>query len=235
MKSKKNKRGFTIMDIMITTAIISLLSSLFLFRITEAKKKAEDGQMKVQAHEVSNAIALYKNDHGGRAPLTSSGGGSGTPGVMHSENDPESDYVPTMQTLVDGGYLPEIPTSPDESSYFYGVSEDLENAVFLADLNNPIASNLSSGDSCQFLPEEAVEEPIFCTTTRTQPSVCTLVPAVTQTYCPQVGNCYTVLVSATTTSCTPEIPGQTICPEAGPQFETSLCDGSDQNNLCQCI
>ena len=223
------------MDILITAAIISLLSSLFLFRISEAKKKAEDGQMKVQAHEVSNAIALYKNDNGGRAPLTAvGGGGPGTPGVMHAEDNPDSDYLPTMQTLVDGGYLSQIPTSPDGSSYYYGVSENYEDAVFLADLNNPLASNLSSGDSCRFLPEESSQQ-MICTTTPAQPATCSVVPAVIQTYCPEVGNCYDVLVSATTTSCTPEIPAQTICPDSGPQFQASLCDGSDENNLCQCI
>jgi type II secretory pathway pseudopilin PulG len=234
MRFAKHKKGFTIMDVLISAAIVSLLSSLFLFRVSEAKKKAEDGQMKVQAHEVSNAIALYKNDNGGRAPLSTTGGGVGTPGVMHAENNPDSDYLPTMQTLVDNGYLSKIPTSPDGSSYFYGVSEDYEDAVFLADLNNPLSSNLSSGDSCQFLPEES-SQPLFCTTIPAQPATCSVVPAVTQTYCPEVGSCYTVLVSATTTSCTPEVPAQTICPDSGPQFQASLCDGSDENNLCQCI
>lgn len=149
----KKERGFTIMDILISTAIVSLLSSVFLFRVTEAKKKAEDSQMKVESQQVSNAVALYKQDHDGRAPLTTSSNTEGTVGVMHSEGDPDSDFLPTMQTLVSQGYLAEIPRSPSGSSYVYGVTEDGQ-VVFGAKLNNSSSSNLKN--SCQAVVDSQV-------------------------------------------------------------------------------
>lgn len=148
----KRQKGFTIMDILISTAIVSLLSSVFLFRVTEAKKKAEDSQMRVESQQVSNAVALYRQDHGGQPPITANGGGYGIVGVMHSEADPDSNYLPTMQTLVSEGYLAEIPRSPSGSSYVYGVSANGEDVVFAARMNN--SSNNSNYNSCSVVLDE---------------------------------------------------------------------------------
>jgi type II secretory pathway pseudopilin PulG len=127
-------RGFTIMDILLSAAIISLISSLVLFNVSEAKKKAEDGHMKVEAQQVSTAVTMYKEDHQNKAPLPVTAGGTG--GVKYKENDPE--YSESMQILVDEGYLPQIPYSPSGTSYQYAVSSDLENAFFMTSLNNPV-------------------------------------------------------------------------------------------------
>lgn len=123
------KGGFTLIDILLTAAIVSLLSSLFLFQVSEARKKADDSHMKVEAQQVSNAVALYKNDNNGRVPKPI----SVQPNTVYTETQQE--YQDSMQLLVDGGYLPEIPASPDEESYFYAVSEDLEEMAFVASLN----------------------------------------------------------------------------------------------------
>lgn len=133
------------MDILITTAIVSLLSSLFLFRVSEAKKKAEDGQLRAETHEVSNAVALYRANHDGQAPIS----GSGTLGIMHAESDPNSDYLPTMQMLVDQGYLSEIPRSQSGSKYVYGVTEDGQ-VVFGTKLN--YGSSANTKNSCPAVP-----------------------------------------------------------------------------------
>lgn len=142
-----NIKAFTLIDLLLSVAIVSLLSSLFLFNVTDAKKRAQDSQMQSETHEVANAVALYKADNNGFVPLTSTGGGTGTPGVMHSEADSASDYQSTMQTLVNGGYLARIPTSPSGMSYVYGTSEDQTSAVFATRLNKP--SSGSNKNSCQ--------------------------------------------------------------------------------------
>ncbi len=140
--SSKNKKGFTLIELLLVTGMISVLSSVIFFNITEAKKKGRDASMKADAQQISSAIALYKNDHNGFAPLKTSGGGDSTNiGITHNENDPNSDYIPTMQALVDGGYLSEIPYSPTGAGYMYAVSEDQIDAVFGVKLNNSIANN----------------------------------------------------------------------------------------------
>jgi type II secretory pathway pseudopilin PulG len=143
-----SSKGFTLIDILLAAAIVSLLSSLVLFQSGEAKKKAEDSQMQAEAQQVTRAVALYKNDHGGNPPPV---GGPGQMNEMQNEmqfeGDPDSQYFQTMQILVDGGYLPEIPTSPNGRSYSYGVSADLKDAVFGVRLNKE-NSNTSTQNSC---------------------------------------------------------------------------------------
>lgn len=141
-KKQKYDTGFTLMDVLLTSAIVSLLSSLFLFQVGEAKKKADDAHMQVEVRQVSNSVALYKNDNNGRVPLTSTG--PARTGIPHSEADTSSDYAPTMQTLVAGGYLGEIPTSPDGQSYTYAVSDDFQEAVFVFKTNR-------NGNSCKVI------------------------------------------------------------------------------------
>jgi hypothetical protein len=211
------------MDILISAAIVSLLSSVVLFQTTEARKKAEDAQMKVEAQQVSTAVALYKNDHNGRAPLVTSSGGTGEYGVMHSESDENSDYIPTMQQLVNLGYLSQVPTSANGGSYSYGVLEDEENALFLFNRNIPS----SNSNSCDFLPPPG--SPPMCYMTRGEPATCEFFPEVTQTLCDDQNGCYTVVVSEERTECTEEIPPQFICEV---DMNSSLCD---EDAFCSCI
>lgn len=221
----KKQRGFTIMDILISTAIISLLSSVFLFRVTEAKKKAEDSQMRVESQQVSNAVALYKNDHGGQAPITANGGGYGTVGIMHSESDPNSDYLPTMQTLVDGGYLGEIPTSPNGSSYVYGVSSNGEDAVFAARMNN--SSNNSSRNSCSVvLDEQLVSNSNSCPDNPTVPFPSPVNFAVFRVPLPAAGG---PTGTCTTGSLSSYLPNMYSGPYTCIDNNTT-----NQNNLCSC-
>jgi competence protein ComGC len=152
-KKQKHDTGFTLMDVLLTSAIVSLLSSLFLFQVGEARKKADDANMQVEAQQVSTAIALYKNDNNGRAPLTV----TGQAGIMYSESnsgtESNSKYIESMQLLVDQGYLPEIPRSPDGVSYAYGVSEGGTNAVFAAKLKKRSSSSNNRSCSNPPLPE----------------------------------------------------------------------------------
>lgn len=146
INKKLSSKGFTLIDILLTSAIVSLLSSLFLFQISEARKKADDSHMKVEAQQVSNAVALYKNDHEGRVPLSV----TGAPSVRYTET--QSEYQATMQLLVDGGYIAEIPTSPSGTSYTYSVSQDKSEAVFGVRLNKAVANNKKN--SCSATPSQ---------------------------------------------------------------------------------
>ncbi len=134
--------AFTLIELLLVTGVISLLSSVIFFNVTEGRVKAEDAHMKTEVAQVSRAIALYKNDHNGSVPLRSSGGGTSQNfNELHSEVDPNSDYIPTMQALVAEGYLNSIPTSPHGVSYVYGISDDYGDAVFGTRLNRTIPNN----------------------------------------------------------------------------------------------
>jgi type II secretory pathway pseudopilin PulG len=167
MRYKLPKKGFTLLDILLVSAIVSLLSSLFLFNLSQARLGAEDARMQTEVQSVGTAIALYKEDHNGNPPLSSITGTSNAQrGVLHSEADSNSDYTPSMQLLVDGGYLPEIPKSSTGESYVYGVSVDGTQATFGARLNRPLSSSGSKkAQSCGFDPvtdwEKTKSEPSF--------------------------------------------------------------------------
>ena len=133
------------MDILLTAAIISFLSSVFLFNVSEAKKKAEDGRMKVETQQVSTAVTMYKEDNQNKAPRPS----NITAGPL-KYTEGQVEYEESMQVLVDGGYLSQIPRSPSGTSYVYAVAEDLENSFFMAKLNR--SGGDSSHNSCPAVP-----------------------------------------------------------------------------------
>ena len=149
------ENGFTLIELLLVISIISLLSTVFFFNATEAKKKGEDAHMKTEASEVQKAIELYKLDNNGRAP-------GNTNGRMVREGSDE--YASSMQELVNAGYLSEIPTSPSGDSYAYMTTEDGTGAVFAANLNfdDPICKtsnyNYGDGNSCDGILAEVDEE-----------------------------------------------------------------------------
>lgn len=151
MKYLNTKKGFTLIDLLMSVAIVSLLSSIAVYNTSEAKKKAEDAHMVTESTQVKTAISLFKEEKG-RVPF------SGAKGIVHQEGNPDGgndDYQEAMQELVNEGYLPEVPTSPNGTAYGYLATEDERNAVFSANLNNPTRN--SSSNSCSGIGSSETE------------------------------------------------------------------------------
>jgi prepilin-type N-terminal cleavage/methylation domain-containing protein len=141
------KKGFTLIELLIVIAIVSLISSITFYNMTEARKKAEDSHMKQESSQVRKAIELYKIDNEGKVPY------AGVKGVMVRENDDRLEYENAYQNamnLLVPQYLPEVPTSPDGESYAYFVSEDETEAVFAVSLNYESSSSRSK-NSCNLV------------------------------------------------------------------------------------
>lgn len=63
--NKVNKKaGFTLIELMVVVAIIGLLSSIVLASLGEAKIKANGAKIKQEAHQLKNAIELYRTTNG---------------------------------------------------------------------------------------------------------------------------------------------------------------------------
>jgi type II secretory pathway pseudopilin PulG len=249
MKSyKRSVKGFTLIDLLLSTAIISLLSSVFLFQVTEAKRKAEDSHMKAEAQQVSSAIALYKNENGGSVPMSV----RAVPQVVYTETDIE--YQESMQLLVDSGHLSEIPKSSDGQSYSYAVDQN-NNAFFAFKLrqgavssntknacsvsvqnsggtktfNSCVVNNScveSSGVQCFNNAITHYSNYCYCngsTPTSNNPSV------FPSQICPQIGSCGTFtmwILSPPRYACTYTLSNTSNVP---------ACDGSSNADYCECM
>lgn len=139
-------KGFTLIEILMVAAILSLLLSFVFFNVSEAKKKGEDAHMKAESGEIAKAVYQYKDDNQGRVP----GALTVTRGVAHQEGS--AAYQTAMQELVNSGYLAEIPSSPSGSGYAYVISLDGEEAVFAADLNYEYEE--STSNSCPLTEDD---------------------------------------------------------------------------------
>ena len=131
----KKHSGFTLIEILLVAAIISVLLSLIFFNVSEARKKANDAHMKAESSQVARAIYQYREDNGGKVPGHLSVTGPAT--LVEGSDETGAAYRSAMQELVAGGYLSEVPTSPSGDAYAYIISADESEAVFVADLNEP--------------------------------------------------------------------------------------------------
>lgn len=120
------KRGFTLIELLVVVAIISLLSSVVLFSLNTARKKARDAERLAEANSVAQALALYRLANTEAYPATDSGNLYGCNSSTCFANL-TNELVPT--------YLPEIPMDPiygnTSSGYRYCRGTDNEYQILI--------------------------------------------------------------------------------------------------------
>jgi prepilin-type N-terminal cleavage/methylation domain-containing protein len=60
----KNNKGFTLIELLVVVAIISLLSSITLASLQEARKKAIDAKIMQEYNQLKIALEIYYNENG---------------------------------------------------------------------------------------------------------------------------------------------------------------------------
>lgn len=115
MKSK----GFTLIELLVVVSIISLLSSVILASIRDARQKAEAKAFRQEIMQFVNAVELYRADNNGQLP-TASGpqttnfyyrkGGNGAESVT-------SGTVAQFKSVM-APYLSELPAHPTNTNTF---------------------------------------------------------------------------------------------------------------------
>ncbi len=224
----KHSRAFTLIELLLVAGVISILMSVIFFRVTEAKKKAEDAHMVAETAQVSRAIYQYKEDNGGFVPRSL----TVTSGTILERNPgeagPNQDYVEAFEPLVTGGYLPSIPYSPSGEDYAYILGTDGMSAVFAADLNYQ-KSNSSASNSCPMNQ---------ATSTQVDMSSCTTGKTFMRNgfsfFFGDTPSCQAALYDRTTHTCF-EYEYPTPC-QVCPIVQANLiCDGSSNSDYCSCL
>lgn len=106
----ESKKAFTLIELLVVISIISLLSSVVLASLNQARIKARDSQRISQLLEINKAIQLYISDNG-YAPGT----GGGCDPQLGSESDcVAQDYNSSWEDLESTliNYIAELPADP---------------------------------------------------------------------------------------------------------------------------
>jgi len=106
-----NKRGFTMVEVIIVVAIIAILASIILPKMSGARDKAKLEACKANLRHIGIAMALYANDNRGN--------------YYPPGGDPW-DWVSDTCYLLPGGYLKGVPVCPAAAgtvTYNYVINE----------------------------------------------------------------------------------------------------------------
>lgn len=127
MNFRKSK-GFTLIELLVVVSIISLLSSIVLASLQDARAKARDTRRLSDLRQISNALQLYLLDNNNVAPTP----GAGQSGYHSADPDKWAAFAtilsPYISTLpvdpLNGQTIPvtvykENVTSSDTYRYFY--------------------------------------------------------------------------------------------------------------------
>ena len=260
MNKTLKTKAFTLIEVLVVTAVISLLASVVNAQLGDARDKADDAHMKQEVGQVRNAVEQYRQKNG-NVPYVASGY---TAGSMVTEGEPEYDAL--MEQLVPD-YMSSVPTSPNGQSYSYLATTDGQDAVFVAALNNPSSGSNSNScevigssvySNCEYATDSSLVEYWLCDgyTYDTENKICIEYSDVTgicvkpDVVCPPFGDysveyeivgddritneiCSSLLYNACLGAIPIGPPEPVICDI--PTGTTSVCSGSSNSDYCSCI
>lgn len=96
------RNGFTLIEIMVATMIVAMLSIIGVVSYNSVNKRSRDAKRKSDLEQVRSALEMYRTDNGWYP---------GSSQVFIPLTDLSSSLVPT--------YLPSIPADPKGTTYYY--------------------------------------------------------------------------------------------------------------------
>jgi len=119
--TRQNRKGFTLIEILIVVIILGILAAIVIPQFTNASKEAKQSALVTMVQSLRSQIALFKLQHNdylpGKAPLVGAGGGAFVEATFWNQMTQFSDVtgaVSTAKTVVydKGPYMQSIPKNP---------------------------------------------------------------------------------------------------------------------------
>lgn len=104
-----NKRGFTLIEIMVVVVILGILAAIVVPRFLDRPDQAKVTKAQVDMKGIEEALGMFKLDNG-FFPTTDQG-------LKALVSIPETGRIP--QKYADGGYLKKVPLDPWSNNYIY--------------------------------------------------------------------------------------------------------------------
>lgn len=105
--NRKQQRGFTLIEMLVVIAIISILIGIGVNTFTIAQKKARDVKREAQLKDLKTALELYQLDHNGQYPSSGGVWASETTACQHVTTFTQ-DYIPGLAPT----YIKALPHDP---------------------------------------------------------------------------------------------------------------------------
>jgi general secretion pathway protein G len=109
VKSRWNRRGFTLIEIMVVVVILGILAAIIIPRISDRPEQARRTKATMDLRRIETALSLFQMDNG-FYPSTEQG-------LEALVEQPTTGQIPT--NYKEGGYLKKVPRDPWNSPYIY--------------------------------------------------------------------------------------------------------------------
>lgn len=119
MSRLNNRRGFTLIEIMVVVVILGILAGIVVPRLLDRPEEARRTKAAVQIKSLEEALGMFKLDNG-FYPSTEQG-------LQSLVTEPDSGRIPTRYR--EGGYIKKVPLDPWGNEYVYlspGVNDDFD-------------------------------------------------------------------------------------------------------------
>lgn len=90
-----NKKGFTLIEVLVAATIIAILASVAIASYSTAAKNSRDAKRKSDFANLAAALELYRSDNG-----------------LYINISGNQDIAAVLGALITGGYISQLPTDP---------------------------------------------------------------------------------------------------------------------------